>query len=65
MQQSCCMLTQTACVLPGEDALVHGILLLLLTSKKKNPLAVVVPEHGLCCAWLRQLWSVHAVQTGE
>lgn len=30
------MLAQTACVLPGEDALVHGILLLLLTSKKKS-----------------------------
>lgn len=28
MQQSWCALAQAACVLPGEDALMHGMMLL-------------------------------------
>lgn len=42
----CCMFPQTACVLPGEDALTHGMLLLPKASKKP-PLAVLAPGNGL------------------
>lgn len=42
----CAVLPQTACVLPEEDALAHGILLLPIASKKPH-LAVVIPGNGL------------------
>lgn len=51
MQQLCCVLScvlpQTAYVLPGEDALTHGMLLLPIASQKP-PLAVVVPGKMGC-----------------